>query len=61
MEYAPSAREDFASELRRVAIREKMVKSTLIGPHRDDCLFKLNNQFVCDYGSEGQNAVWPLP
>ena len=54
MEYAPSAREDFASELRRVAIREKMVKSTLIGPHRDDCLFKLNNQFVCDYGSEGQ-------
>jgi len=33
-------------------------KSNLIGPHRDDFIFKINNYEIKKYGSEGQNKTF---
>lgn len=40
--------------------RELMQQSTLIGPHRDDLLFFINEQNVQTYGSQGQQRTTAL-
>lgn len=40
--------------------REWMQQSTLIGPHRDDLLFFINEQNVQTYGSQGQQRTTAL-
>lgn len=52
--YQPSVREDFAVELARNRAREKVFRSTIIGPHRDELLLQLDGKSAAKYASEGQ-------
>ncbi|HEX7860018.1 MAG TPA: DNA replication/repair protein RecF [Verrucomicrobiae bacterium] len=54
LDYTPSVRRDFAVELRKTEGRERTLRTTLIGPHRDELVLRLNNQSVAQFGSEGQ-------
>jgi DNA replication and repair protein RecF len=54
LEYQPSVRQDFALELARHRARERVFRSTLIGPHRDELLLQLNGKSAAKYASEGQ-------
>ena len=53
-EYMPSVRNDFAVELRKNEARERTMRTTLVGPHRDELMLRLNDQPVAQFGSEGQ-------
>jgi DNA replication and repair protein RecF len=54
LEYQPSVRQDFAVELARNRAREKALRSTLLGPHRDELQLRLDGKSAAQYASEGQ-------
>ncbi|MGC8744720.1 MAG: DNA replication/repair protein RecF [Verrucomicrobiia bacterium] len=54
VEYRPSVKSDFSIELTNNRNRELALKTTLIGPHRDDLAIYVSDKPVADYGSEGQ-------
>jgi DNA replication and repair protein RecF len=54
LEYQPSVRHDFAVELARNRSREKALRSTLLGPHRDELQLRLDGKSAAKYASEGQ-------
>jgi DNA replication and repair protein RecF len=54
LEYQPSVRHDFAVELARNRVRERTLRSTLLGPHRDELQLRLDGQSAAQYASEGQ-------
>ncbi|HEY3855871.1 MAG TPA: DNA replication/repair protein RecF [Verrucomicrobiae bacterium] len=54
LEYQPSVREDFAVELARSRGREKIFRSTVLGPHRDELSLRLSGKSAAKYASEGQ-------
>jgi DNA replication and repair protein RecF len=54
LEYQPSVRHDFAVELARNRLREKVLRSTLLGPHRDELQLRLDGKSAAHYASEGQ-------
>ena len=54
LEYQPSVKEDFAVELARNRAREKMFRSTIIGPHRDEVALQLDGKSAAKFASEGQ-------
>ncbi|HEY3863989.1 MAG TPA: DNA replication/repair protein RecF [Verrucomicrobiae bacterium] len=54
LQYQPSVRQDFAVELARNRVREKAMRVTLLGPHRDELQLRLNGKSAAQYGSEGQ-------
>jgi DNA replication and repair protein RecF len=54
LEYQPSVKQDFALELARNRAREKIFRSTIIGPHRDDFVLQLDGKSAAKYASEGQ-------
>ncbi len=54
LEYQPSVREDFALELAHSRDRERVFRSTLLGPHRDDLHLRLAGKSAAKYASEGQ-------
>jgi len=54
LEYQPSVRHDFAVELARNRAREKALRWTLIGPHRDELQLRLDGQSAAQFASEGQ-------
>jgi DNA replication and repair protein RecF len=53
-DYLPSVRGDFAVELRKHEARERAMRTTLVGPHRDEFVLRLNDKSVSQFGSEGQ-------
>lgn len=55
--YQPSVREDMAVELAQSAPRERIYRSTLIGPHRDELGLFFDQHKAADYGSEGQKRT----
>jgi DNA replication and repair protein RecF len=57
LNYQPSAKADFAVELAQSHSRERVYRSTLIGPHRDDLQLLLNEHSLAQYGSEGQKRT----
>ena len=57
LEYVPNVKLDFAVQLAQSHAREKAYRSTLIGPHRDDVLFLLNDRSAAQFGSEGQKRT----
>ena len=57
IEYQPSVKQDFAVELAQSRGRERSYRTTLIGPHRDDLQFLLNDQPAGQFGSEGQKRT----
>jgi len=54
LDYQPSVRDDFARELTQSRNRERVLKSTLIGPHRDELLLTLDSKSASQFASEGQ-------
>lgn len=57
LEYQPSVKKDFTVELAQSRRRERAVRSTLIGPHRDDFSLFLNDRSAAQFGSEGQKRT----
>jgi DNA replication and repair protein RecF len=54
VEYISSVREDFAVELAQARGRERALRTTLLGPHRDELKLTLNDKSAAQFGSEGQ-------
>jgi DNA replication and repair protein RecF len=54
VEYQSSVKLDFAVELARSRGRERVLRSTLIGPHRDDLALLLDDRSAAQFASEGQ-------
>jgi DNA replication and repair protein RecF len=54
LDYQPSVRADFGRELEQSKNRERVLKSTLIGPHRDEILLTLDSKPAAQFASEGQ-------
>lgn len=54
LEYQPSVRGDFAVELAKNRARERTLRTTVVGPHRDDLQLLLNEKSAAQFGSEGQ-------
>lgn len=54
IEYAPSVRSDFGVELAQSASRERSMRTTVVGPHRDDLRMTFDSKPAAQYGSEGQ-------
>lgn len=57
LEYGSSIKKDFAMELAQSQARERGYRSTLVGPHRDELQFLLNDKPAAQYGSEGQKRT----
>lgn len=57
LEYQPSVRGDFAVELAKNRARERALRTTVIGPHRDDLQLLLNEKSAAQFGSEGQKRT----
>ena len=55
--YQPAVRGDFAVELAKSRGRERVMRSTLVGPHRDELVLRLNGQLAAAYASEGQKRT----
>ena len=54
MTYEPAVKTDFQTELNRSSAREKVVCTTLVGPHRDDIALNLQGRSAAQFASEGQ-------
>ena len=54
LEYLPSVKQDFAVELAQSLSRERLYRSTVLGPHRDELGMWLNDRSAGQFGSEGQ-------
>ncbi len=52
--YAGSVKGDFAVDLAAAAGRERALRQTMVGPHRDDLLLQLNDRSAAQFASEGQ-------
>ena len=52
--YLPSVKEDFAVELSQSHARERVLRATLVGPHRDDLQLLMDERPAIHFASEGQ-------
>lgn len=57
LEYRPAVKHDFAVELTTNRARERSLRQTLVGPHRDDLALTLNTQPAAQFASEGQKRT----
>ena len=57
LEYSPSVRNDFATELAQARGHERACRTTVIGPHRDDLSILINDRQAAQYSSEGQKRT----
>ncbi|MBL9139864.1 MAG: DNA replication/repair protein RecF [Verrucomicrobiales bacterium] len=55
--YAPSVKADFAVELAQAMARERVLRATTVGPHRDDLQMQLNERSAAQFSSEGQKRT----
>jgi DNA replication and repair protein RecF len=55
--YDPSVKTDFQVELAQQRDRERRIRATLLGPHRDDLHLLLNEKSAAQFGSEGQKRT----
>lgn len=60
LEYAPSVKGDFAVALANARTRERAVRTTLVGPHRDELSLLVNDQSATQFTSEGQKRTLAL-
>lgn len=58
--YRPSINGDMGVQLAQMRPRELSCHYTLVGPHRDDLHFLMDEMPVAKYGSEGQKRTWAL-
>lgn len=54
------AKQELEGQLKQVEKRERIVQSTLFGPHLDDVLIKLNNEDARRFASRGQHRSLSL-
>lgn len=54
IEYRPSVTNDFQVDLAQSRGRERALRSTLIGPHRDELQLLIGGRSAAQFGSEGQ-------
>ncbi|MBI4658145.1 MAG: DNA replication/repair protein RecF [Verrucomicrobia bacterium] len=54
LEYQPSVQNDFAVELAQSRSRELALRSTVVGPHRDEIRLLLEARSAAQFASEGQ-------
>jgi DNA replication and repair protein RecF len=54
LDYQPSVREDFKRELEASKNRERALRMTMVGPHRDELLLTLDSKPAAQFASEGQ-------
>lgn len=52
--YQPSVRQDLAVELAQARARERVLRTTVIGPHRDEVLLSIGGRAAAQFASEGQ-------
>jgi DNA replication and repair protein RecF len=57
LEYHSGSTADFGVALAASAEEEARLRTTLVGPHRDDLLFQLSRQSAAIYASEGQQRT----
>jgi len=57
LNYQSSVKADFTVELAQSQSRERVYRSTIIGPHRDEVQLLLNEHSAAQYGSEGQKRT----
>jgi len=57
LEYAPNVKGDFSVQLAQSEPRERVYRTTLIGPHRDEMQLLLNGRSTAQFGSEGQKRT----
>jgi DNA replication and repair protein RecF len=57
LEYQPGLNGDFEVALAQSAARERSLRATVVGPHRDDLQLLLNDKPAAFYGSEGQKRT----
>lgn len=57
LEYVPSVKHDFAVDLAQSQGRERVYRSTQVGPHRDEVEMLLNDRPAGQFGSEGQKRT----
>lgn len=57
LEYRPAVKQDFAVELAQSSRRERAYRATIVGPHRDELEFLLNDRSAAQFGSEGQKRT----
>jgi len=60
LEYRPAGGRDLRAAFSEAAGRERRQGQTVVGPHRDDLLIKLNGRAAADFGSEGQQRTLAL-
>lgn len=60
LEYQPSVAGDFAVALANSRARERVLKTTVIGPHRDELGMLVNGQPAGQFTSEGQKRTLAL-
>ena len=59
--YEPHVTEaEFAEKLQAARSRDEKLKSTTVGPHRDDICFEANGMDIRKYGSQGQQRTAAL-
>jgi DNA replication and repair protein RecF len=54
LNYQSTVKGDFLVELRQAWPRERAMKATLVGPHRDELDLRLDGKSAAQFGSEGQ-------
>jgi DNA replication and repair protein RecF len=57
LEYWPSVKSDFAVELAQARARERSLRMTVLGPHRDDLSLHLDGKDAAQFSSEGQKRT----
>lgn len=61
IEYEPSvSQEEYEEKINRTVDRDIALKTTNIGPHRDDISFIINEKDIRKYGSQGQQRTTAL-
>jgi DNA replication and repair protein RecF len=60
IEYQSSVKNDFAIELRQSHARERTLRTTFVGPHRDELRLILNDRPAAQFGSEGQKRTFAI-
>src|SRR5262249_34960309 len=54
VEYQPSVKADFEVELAQSRNRERVLRSTFIGPHRDELQLLISGRSALQFASDGQ-------
>lgn len=52
-----SMKEELKSNFKKILVKERKNKITLIGPHRDDLDFLIGNENIKNFGSQGQQRM----